>query len=46
MIVVIPAPNDDNAPGTMVDDNVVTGATVTSSMSRNTTLLPSIWTAA
>jgi hypothetical protein len=35
MIVVVPAPNYDDAPDATVDDNVVTVAIVTSAMSRN-----------
>ncbi len=35
MIVVVPAPNNDNAPNVTVDDKAVVVVTVTSAMRRN-----------
>jgi hypothetical protein len=45
MIVVIPAPNDDNVPTVMIDDNKGSVATVDSAMSRNAASLLSTWAA-
>jgi hypothetical protein len=45
MIVVIPAPNNDDTPDATVDDDMVVVATVASTMSRNAVLLSSTWTA-
>ncbi len=41
MIVVVPAPNDDDAPDAMVDDDAVAVLTSASAMSRDTALLSS-----
>jgi hypothetical protein len=46
MIVVVPAPNYNNAPSAMVDNNTVMVTTIASAMSRNATSLLSTWTAA
>jgi hypothetical protein len=45
MIVVVPAPKDDNASDATVDYNLVMVRIVASAMSRNAMLLSSTWTA-
>jgi hypothetical protein len=45
MIIIVPAPNDKDAPNAMVDNNVVAIATVASAMSRKAASPPSTWTA-
>ncbi len=45
MIIVVPAPNNYDAPDMMVDNDTVAIATVASAMSRNAVLPPSTWIA-
>ncbi len=46
MIAILPAPNNGNAPNGTVDNFAIVVATAASTMSRNTTLPSSTWTAA
>ncbi len=46
MIIVVLAPNDNDAPDATIDDHAGTVGTVASAMSRNAALPSSTWTAA
>ncbi len=45
MIIILHAPNNNNAPNVMVDDNVVAVTTIAMAMSRNAALPSPTWTA-
>jgi hypothetical protein len=46
VIIIVPAPNNDDTHDMTVDDNAVAIATIASAMSRNAALPSSTWAAA